>query len=35
MAKTTTAAANKNRQKQIFMIFLSSFFRLFLFYNKT
>ncbi len=25
MARTTTAAANKNRQKQSFMIFLSSF----------
>jgi len=35
MAKTTTAAANKNRQKQIFMIFLSSFFKLFSFYDKT
>jgi hypothetical protein len=26
MAKTTTAAASKNRQKQSFMIFPSSFF---------
>ena len=34
MARTTTAVANKNRQKQSFMIFLSSFFELSLFYDK-